>query len=211
MSSVKVLVIGAAGKSGRTVVEQALAAGHDVTAFVHKAEGYSPASNVRLIEGDARDRSAMDSAMVGQGAVIDTLGGKLSFKATTLEASAAATIIASMQSSGVRCLVVISVIGEGESVANTNWYERLSLSTFLRSEMKDKEAMEAIVDASGLDWTIVRAPFLSDDSATGNIHILSAEAGEIAHKLTRADLAAFMVAQVSSDEYLQKAVAIANS
>jgi putative NADH-flavin reductase len=76
----KVLVIGAVGKSGRAVVEQALAAGHDVTAFVHKTEGYLPDSNVRVIEGDARDRSAMDSAMLGQDAVIDTIGGKLSFK-----------------------------------------------------------------------------------------------------------------------------------
>ncbi len=207
----KVLVIGAAGKSGRAVVEKALAAGHDVTAFVHKAEGYLPDSNVRVIEGDARDRSAMDSAMLGQDAVIDTIGGKLSFKTTTLEASAAATIIASMQSSGVRRLVVISVIGAGESVANTNWYERLFLSTLLRSEMKDKAAMEAIVDASGLDWIIVRLPFLTDDPGSGKVHVFSAESGETAHKLTRADLAAFMVAQLSSDEYLQKAVAIANS
>ncbi len=207
----KVLVIGAAGKSGRAVVEQALAKGHDVTAFVHKTEGYLPDVNVRVIEGDARDRSTMDSAMLGQDAVIDTIGGKLSFKTTTLEASAAATIIASMQSSGVRRLIVISVIGAGESEANTNWYERLFLSTLLRSEMKDKAAMEAIVDASGLDWIIVRLPFLSDDPGTGNIHVFSPETGEIAHKLTRADLAAFMVAQLSSDEYLQKAVAIANS
>ena len=59
----KVLVIGAAGKSGRAVVEQALAAGHDVTAFVHKTHGYLPDSNVSVIEGDARDRSAVDSAI----------------------------------------------------------------------------------------------------------------------------------------------------
>ena len=207
----KVLVIEAAGKSGKAVVEQAVAAGHDVTAFVHKIEGYAPDLNVRVVVGDARDRSAMDSAMLGQDAVIDTIGGKLSFKTTTLESSAAATIIASMQSSGVCRLVVISVIGAGESVMNTNWYERLFLSTILRSEMKDKAAMEASVDASGLDWTIVRLPFLNDDPATGNIHVFSAGTGEIAHKMTRADLAAFMVAQLSSDEYLQKAVAVANS
>ncbi len=207
----KVLVIGAAGKSGRAVVEQALAVGHEVTAFVHKMEGYSPDAGVRVLEGDARDRSAMDSAMLGQDAVIDTLGGKLSFTTTTLEASAAAAIIASMQSSGVRRLVVISVIGQGESVANTNWYERLFLSTLLRSEMKDKAAMEALVNTSSLDWIIVRLPFLTDDPGTGNIHVFSTETGETAHKLTRADLAAFMVAQLSSDEYLQKAVAIANS
>lgn len=207
----KVLVVGAAGKSGRAVVEQAAAAGHDVTAFVHKTEGYSPGANVRVIEGDARDRPAMDSAMLGQDAVIDTIGGKLSFKATTLEASAAATIVASMQSNGVRRLVAISMIGEGESEANTNWYQRLFLSTLLRSERKDKAAMATIVDASGLDWIIVRPPFLNDDPGTGNIHVVSAETGEIAHKLARADLAAFMVAQLSSDEHLRKAVAVANS
>ncbi len=103
----KVLVIGAAEKSGRAVVEQALAVGHDVTAFVHETEGHSTDSNVRVVEGDATDRSAMDSAMLGQDAVIDTIGGKNPLKPTTLEASAAATITASMQSSGVRRLVVI--------------------------------------------------------------------------------------------------------
>lgn len=153
----------------------------------------------------------MDSAMLGQDAVIDTIGGKNPLKATTLEASAAATITASMKSRGVRRLVVISMIGEGESEANTNWWERLLLSTLLRAEMKDKAAMEAIVDASGLDWIIVRPPFLNDDPGTGDIHVFSAETKEIAHKLTRVDLAAFIVAQLSSNEYLQKAVAVAKS
>lgn len=207
----KVLVIGAAGKSGKAVVEQALAAGHDVSAFVHKIDGYVAGSNVRVFGGDARDRSAMELAMLGQDAVIDTIGNENPLKSTTLESSAAATITASMQSSGVRRLVVISMIGEGESVANTNWWERLFLSTLLRHEMKDKAAMEAIVDTSGLDWIIVRPPFLNDDPAKGDFHVFCAESGETAHKMTRADLATFIVAQLSSDEYLLKAVAVANS
>ena len=207
----KLLVIGAAGKSGRAVVEQAVVAGHEVTGFVHNREGYLPDPSVRVVEGDARDRSTMDSAMHGQDAVIDTIGGKLSFKTTTLESSAAATVTASMQSSGVHRLLVISVIGAGESIANTNWYERLFLSTLLRSEMKDKAAMEAIVGASDLGWTIIRLPFLTDDPPTGEIILFSAETGETAHKLTRSDLAAFMLAQLSSDQYLQKTVAVGNS
>ncbi len=207
----KVLVIGAAGKTGKAVVEHALAAGHDVTAFVHTIEGYSPDARARVVAGDARDRSAVDSALLGQDAVIDTIGNKNPLKAGTLEASTAATITAAMQSSGVRRLVVISMTGEGLSEANTNWWQHLALSTFLRGEMKDKAAMEATVDASGLEWIIVRPPFLNDDPGTGDIRVLSAETKETAHKLTRADLAAFMVAQLSSDEHLQTAVAIANS
>ena len=67
----KVLVIGAAGKTGRAVVEQAVAAGHQVTAFVHKADEYE-VSDVRVIEGDATDSATMDAAVLGQDAVLVT-------------------------------------------------------------------------------------------------------------------------------------------
>ena len=93
----------------------------------------------------------MEAATLGQDGAIDTIGGKNTLKATTLEASTAAAIVAAMQSRGVRRLVIISMVGEGASVAKTNCWERLLLSKLLRAEMKDKAAMEAMVDASGLD------------------------------------------------------------
>ncbi len=206
----KVLVIGAAGKTGKAVVEQAVAAGRQVMAFVHTADGYK-VPNVSIIEGDAADRAAMDAAMLGQDAVLDTIGGKTPpYKATTLEASAAGTIIASMQQSGVRRLVVISMLGVGESKANIPIYERLLVSTFLRGEDKDKSAMEAAVEGSSLDWVILRPPFLTDGSAKGNVRVFSVEAGEKAHTITRADLASFMLAQLLDNEHLHQAVTIAN-
>ena len=206
----KVLVIGAAGKTGTAVVEQAVAAGHEVTAFVQKADEYT-ASNVRVIEGDATDSVAINKAVSGQHAVLDTIGGKTPYKTTTLEETAAKTIIDSMQRNGVRRLVVTSMIGEGESKANATTYERLLVSTFLRGADKDKAAMESAVESSGLDWVIVRPAILSDDPAIGNVRVFSAESGEKVHKITRADLAAFMIAQLSSNEYLHQAVTIANS
>lgn len=206
----KVLVIGAAGKTGRAVVEQALAAGHQVTAFVHTADDYN-VSDVRVLEGDAADRNAMDAAVLGQDAVLDTIGGKTPYKTTTLESSAASTIIDSMQRNGVRRLVVTSMLGEGDSKANAPLYERLLVATFLRGADKDKAAMEAAVEASGLDWVILRPAILSDDPAKGNVKVYGIDTGEKAHKITRADLASFMLAQLSSDEYLHQAVTIANS
>ncbi len=206
----KILVLGAAGKTGRAVVEQAVAAGHEVTAFVQKADEYK-AANVHVVEGDATDRAAMDKAVAGQDAVLDTIGGKTPYKTTTLEESAAKTIIASMQRHSVRRLVVTSMIGEGESKENATVYERLLVSTFLRGADKDKAAMESAVEASNLDWVILRPALLSDDPAIGNVRVFSAETGEKAHKITRADLAAFMLAQLSHDEYLHQAVTIANS
>lgn len=205
----KILVVGAAGKTGKAVVEQALAAGHEVTAFVHNADGYDVAG-VRVVAGDAADSVAMDAAVQGQDAVLNTIGGKTPYKATTLELSAASTIIATMQRHGVRRLVVTSMLGAGDSKANAPIVLHLLRATFLRAAHKDKTAMESAVKASGLDWVILRPAILSDDPATGNVRVFKAATGEKANTLTRADLAAFMLAQLSSNEHLHQAVAIAN-
>lgn len=205
-----VLVIGAAGKTGRAVVEQAVAAGHHVTAFVHHATEYPAPANVRVVEGDATDSAAMDAAVLSQDAVLDTIGGKTPYKATTLEASAAHAIIAAMLRHGVRRLVVTSMLGVGDSTANAPIYERLLVATFLRGADQDKTAMEGVVDTSELDWVILRPAILTDGPATGHVRVFEAETGENAHKITRADLAAFMVAQLTTDEHLHQAVTIAN-
>ena len=207
--AMNVLVIGAAGKTGRAVVEQAKAAGHRVTAFIRNADDYDVA-DVRIIEGDATDRATMEAAVAGQDAVLDTIGGKTPYKATTLESSAASAIIAAMQHQGVRRLVATSMLGEGESKENAPLYIRLLVSTFLHGAKKDKAAMESAVKSSDLDWVILRPAILNDDPATGHVQVFDAEADEKAHQITRTDLATFMVAQLSSDDYLHQAVTIAN-
>ena len=206
----KVLVVGAGGKTGRAVVEQAVAAGHEVTAFVHHADGYDVAG-VRVVEGDATDRDAVEAAVAGQDAVLDTIGGKTPYKETTLEASAAGAIVTAMKRHGVRRLVVTSTLGEGESKKNAPFSVRLLALTFLRGAVKDKAAMKAVLESSGLDWMVLRPAILTDGSATGHVQVFDPETGKKAHKITRADLAAFMVAQLTSDEHLQQAVTIANS
>jgi len=206
----KVLVIGAAGKTGRAVVEQATANGHQVTALVKKADEYS-VPNVRVVEGDATKRADVDTAVRGQDAVIDTIGGKTPYRDTTLEESAAKTIITSMQQNGVRRLLATSMLGVGDSEANATVYERLLISTFLRGANKDKSAMESGIESSDLDWIIVRPAILSDDPAKGDVQVFRTETGDKAHKITRADVASFMVSQLSSNEYLHQAVTIANS
>lgn len=206
----KILVVGAAGKTGRAIVEEALAAGHEVTAFVHSADGHAVAG-VRVVAGDAADSVAMDAAVQGQDAVLDIIGGKTPSEDTTLESSAASTIIAAMQRHGVRRLVVTSTLGVGDSKANAPDDLHQVLTTFLRGAVKDKAAMESAVEASGLDWVILRPAILTDNPATGNVRVFEAETGEKAHKITRADLASFMLAQLASDQHLHQAVTIANS
>ena len=158
----KVLVIGAAGKSGEALVNEALAAGHKVTAFVRGAAPYKKA-NVRVVAGDVLDADAVDVAVAGQDAVIDALGGKTPWKVTTMETSAAHNIVDAMRRNGVRRLLKISVVGAGESVKNAGFFnEHLLMKTFLRGLLVDKAGMEAEIEGSNLDWTLVRPPMLTD-------------------------------------------------
>lgn len=206
----KVLVIGAGGKSGQQVVEKALAAGHTVTAFVHDAADYHAPAGVRVVAGDATDAATVDQAVAGQDAVVDAIGGHTPYLKTQLEQHAAQAVLTAMQHHGVRRLVVISVLGVGDSQEQgTFLYEHLVKPTFLRGAVPDKAAMEAEVKQTDLDYVLVRPPYLTDDPATGQVHIVTGE--DKAHKITRTDLAQFIVDQLTQDTYVGQAVTVANS
>ena len=205
-----VLVIGAAGKTGEQVVKRALAQGHRVTALVHDADVYNPPSpHVKVVGGDATDAALVAGAMAGQAGVIDSVGGSTPFLNTDLERNVAKTVVAAMKQHGVRRLVVVSVLGAGDSREQAGWfYEHLFIPTFLRGAVKDKNAMEQTVETSGVDFVIARPPVLSDDAATGKIRVVGK--GETADRITRADLATFLVDQLTDDAHLGQAVVVAN-
>ena len=207
----KVLVLGAAGKTGSIVLDQALAAGHDVTAFVRDREELK-VHGVRVVEGDTTDGQSIEKAVKGQDAVLDAVGGgHKAFLETDLETSTAHHVIQAMRLHRVRRLVVISMLGEGESTRNASFfYEHILLPTYLRGADKDKAAMEDEVRQSNLDWVILRPAVLKDKPASGIIKIYSAESGETAHSISRADLAAFMLQQLTTDEHLRQALTLAN-
>jgi len=205
-----VLIIGAAGKTGAMAVERAVAAGHLVTAFVRHATRYQPPSTVRVVEGDATDQTALEKAMAGQDAVIDMVGGTAPYRKRTLERNVASAVVASMKAKGVKRVVIISAFGVGDSVDQAGWFvEHFILPTWLRGSTEDKAAAEAVVRASGLAYVIVRPAMLTDGAPTGHVKIFRGH--EIAHKITRADVAQFCVDQLTSDEHLGRAVTIGNS
>ena len=115
-----------------------------------------------------------------------------------------------MQLHGVRRLAVTSMVGEGDSAANTPFYVKIALATFLRGATPDKANMESAVSGSELDWVITRPAVLTEKPATGDVRIFSAGNRDKAHSITRSDLAAFLVAQLTSDDNLRQAVTIAN-
>ena len=103
-----------------------------------------------------------------------------------------------------RCLARVTAAASRLSGMNT-----MFLPTFLHGALPDKNAMEAEVKASGVEWVLVRPPMLSDGEPTGSIKVISET--DVAHKITRGDLAQFLVDQVTADTYLGRAIVIANS
>ena len=208
----RVLVVGASGKTGRLVVERALAAGHQVVAFAHNEEEtqkHPLAAGAEVVHGDVQNPSRLEHAMEGCQAVIDTLGGKTPWMKTDLEESAAKVILEVMHRVGARRLLVISVLGAGESGSQAPFlYEHVLLPTYLHGAIPDKNAMEATVKASDLQWVLVRPPVPKDADPTGHVEVMTA--GETAHQITRADLAQFLVDQLTSDQYLGQAITVAN-
>lgn len=206
-----ILVIGAAGKTGEAIVKQALGRGHNVTAFVHTSKDFD-VPGARIVEGDVLDAAAVRAAVGGQDAVLDALGGHTPWKETSLETNAARNIIAAMKAHGAKRLMVVSAIGVGDTKDLVpSWYEHLIMPTLLKGAMADKERMEPEVEGSGLEWTLVRPGHLVDGEATGKITFFEPGHGETAHKITRADVAAFMLDALAEGTYKQQAVNIASN
>lgn len=205
-----VLVIGAAGKTGRLVVERAVAAGHRVSAFVRDPGRYTAPPDVRVLTGDATDPATVSPAMAGQDAVIDVIAGRTPWRTTTLERTAARAVVAGARQHGTRRLIAVSAIGVGDSTAHAPLLLRLLvLPTFLRGSTADKAAMEREIEHSGVPFVLVRPAVLNDQPAAGPARVLTGS--EKGRQISRADVAAFVVEQLTSDTHLNRAVTIATA
>ncbi len=205
----KVLIFGANGKTGKLLVERALAEGHQVTVLVRDPSKIHD-NKVRVITGDATKAIDVANAVLGQDAVIESIGGTTPYKTTTIETTSITNIVDAMKSKGVKRLVVVSMMGLGQSGTQAPWwYKYLLMKTFLRGSTTDKNNKEAVVKNSGLDYIIARPPILKDGPATGSVKVLGL--GATGHAITRADLANFLVAQLKTDEHLRKSVTVVNN
>jgi uncharacterized protein YbjT (DUF2867 family) len=205
----KVLVLGANGRTGGLVVAHAIANGHDVSVLVRR-KGRSYGSGVRVIEGDALNVRDVSRAMERQDAVVECIGGTAPWQHQTLERDVMRNIVAAMEESGTRRLLAVSALGVAESVKQCLWWYRwLVVPTFLHGITRDKKAMEFIVRGSGLDWVIARAPILTDEAGKGRVKVL--KKNEKGRAITRVDLATWLVDQLKSSLYVGQAVVMVNN
>lgn len=208
----KVIIFGATGSVGRLFVEDALAHGHDVTAFARNPDSLEIAhAALRRVAGDAFDPQAVSDAVKGHDAVVITLGSGMK-RSGNVRSAGTANIINAMQDAGVKRLVCQSTLGTFESRANLNFFwKRIMFGLLLKPVYLDHHLQEHMVRASGLDWTIVRPGAFVDGPATGDFREgFGADERRLKLKIPRADVAAFLRRQLSENRYLRRAVAVSH-
>jgi putative NADH-flavin reductase len=197
---VKVLIIGATGATGRILMGEALAQGHEVTALARNPSAVAPEDyRPRVLQGNALDPSSVETAVAGQDAVLSALGTR-STRPTTLFSESTQNVISAMKKHGVRRLVCITGIGAGHGGF---LYDRIILPFVVKNVYEDKDRQEEAIKQSELDWVIVRPARLTDEPARGEYRVFLGGA-YAAKKISRADVAAFMLAQLTDDTYVHK-------
>ena len=203
----KIAVFGATGGTGKQVVEQALAAGHTVAVLVRdpaKLAINNQALTVR--RGNVLEPEDVFNTVSGADAVVVSLGSTRNNQDGVV-AKGTANVVAAMQKSRVARLLVVTSIGVGESKDQVPFAFKALMATVLRKAMQDKEEQEKIVKASGLDWTIVRPGGTTDGPRTGTYRY-GIDPKITAGQVSRADVAEFILKELTDTQFLRKAPAI---
>lgn len=206
----KLAIFGATGRTGIHLVEQALAREHEVTVLARNPDKLGELSHrVRTVQGDVTDPGKVAEAVQGQDAVIMALGHTRTSPKDVLTV-ATRNVLEAMNQHGVRRLINLTGAGVPDPADKPGLFDRL-MSGLLRLAARDlwEDAMQqtSLIRASDLDWTIVRVPRLTNGPARGTVR-----SGYVGHgpgpMISRADVATFMLEQVTSDEHKRKAPAI---
>jgi nucleoside-diphosphate-sugar epimerase len=201
----RLLVIGATGGTGRELVQQALAQGHQVTAFVRDpARLQIEHANLRIAQGDVLDYATVEAAMPGQDAVLSALGHKRFLYPNKIQSEGMRNILGAMKSCDVPRLVCETALGIGNSVGRLGLpHTFFILPLILQFYMWDKLRQEVLIMASDRDWVIVRPGVLKNGPARGEYRH-GRDVGNYFWpvSIARADVADFMLKQLQEDAYL---------
>lgn len=211
MTTRKLLVIGATRHTGYHLMRQALDSGYAVTALARDPARIGVRhERLTVLQGDVMDAATLAPALAGQDAVISTIG-VTSRAPTTLYSEGMRNIIQAMRETGARRLVAVSATPLSRDAGDT-LPSRLVMKPLLwalfRPVYSDMAIMEQEIQASGLDWTILRPPRLTDKPATGRYRTalnLSVRRGNV---IGRADLAGAILTLLDDPKTIHAAVGI---
>jgi len=190
----RLLVLGATGGTGMEIVRQASEQGHTVTALVRSPERLSkPAHQISIVQGDLLDEHQLTRVLEGQDAVLSAFGPRVPVSKADahLLKQFAVTLTAAMKRSGVRRILFVSV---AFLFKNAVFPPAYVLGRLLFPKIvADAAAAESVIQASALDWTIVRPPELTDKPYTGKYRVRSGHLPVFGLSISRADVADFIL------------------
>lgn len=201
----KLLIFGSTGSIGRELLKQALEDGHTVTAFARDPSKLDiKHHNLTVVQGDVMEFPSVEQAVQGQDAVFCSLGAG---RRGTVRSEGTRNIVRAMEQAGVRRFICQSTLGVGESWDNLNViWKYVMFKGLLRQAYADHVSQEDCVKQSHLDWTIVRPGAFTDGNRTGEYrHGFPGTDRSAKLKISRADVADFMLKQLTDDTYLHKA------
>ncbi|MDZ4716788.1 MAG: SDR family oxidoreductase [Cytophagales bacterium] len=201
----KILILGATGRTGQLLLTRALDQHHEVTVLVRNPSKLNfQHQQLRIIKGDVLDSQVLLTALQGQQAVISAIGRGQSLRSFDLITNLVNFLIPAMNESKVKRLIFLSGFGAGETSAQTNLIQTIIFKTFLQGIYSDKTRAEKKIRASNLDWTLVYPVQLIDAPSNGNYE--SAEKLDMKGmpKISRADVADFMLQELKANTFLKK-------
>jgi putative NADH-flavin reductase len=207
----KLTILGATGGTGQQLVRQAIGAGHEVTAIVRRPDAITESSpQLRVVRGDLLDSQWTGEGIEGADAILCAIGAT-SRGPTTLYSAGTVAVLKAMDNAGVRRILVVTADpaipakdrrGEAKIIHPILWQ-------FLRGTYEDMLRMDQTLAASDTDWTVFRPPRLTNGPLTGKARTAVGKFLPHSRVVSRADLAAAMLAAINDPATVRQAVAIA--
>lgn len=208
----KIVVFGSTGGTGIELIKQAIKRGHEVTAFARDPSRIPISdSTVRMVKGDVLDLKTVAAAVAGAQAAISALGVRLGQSPGTVRSEGTRNIVTALSATDVRRFVSVSTVGVGDSLNRLSFFARFLLPRIVGAErLEEAERQEQIIRQSSLEWTILRPTRLVNGLAMGRYQIGGDLRTGMGSKLARADLAAALLQQLETAEFLRQTPTVTN-
>jgi len=207
----KIMVFGSTGRSGREIVQQALDAGHKVTAVARNPESlHIPRVNLTVVKGNVLDAESFRAAIREQDIIISALGSEFN-EATKIYSQGIANMLSSMQENEIKRIICISAAAV-ETNPKLTFLLRIGtkvLQRLLRNPFHDLLLMERLLKASGVNWTVVRPPRLTMKKRREKYRFAINEWLPACASISRADLAHFILNHLEDSNTYQSIVEVA--
>jgi putative NADH-flavin reductase len=213
-----IAIFGASGGTGTLLLKRCLAAGYSVTALIRRPDSFRVAhgerSDIRIIQGSAFDSSAVRETVEGADVVLSALGAHSPLRNENVLPRCVPLIVEAMRQVNVRRIVALGSAGAlpdslAKQPAWRRWIvQKIVYNTFLKWPVAEQISQYATLSRSDLDWTMVMPPILTNGASRGWVRVDGEALPRNGNRISRADVADFMMQQISNPQWVRRGVYI---